>query len=106
MQNITIGADGSISMPAPGKMKITVEMDEATFEEFMAYRRNNDMFENAIKEIRECDKQSTMKANRTVNDLTQLFNKYFKATTTKKRSEIEADILKICNEWKLLRGDK
>lgn len=34
MEHIKIEKDGSMSIPAPGNMKITVEMTEGLFEEF------------------------------------------------------------------------
>lgn len=102
MKNITIGADGSISMPAPGKMKITVEMDEDTFEEFMVYRRNTALFEDFQKEA---EKQMRY-TNRTIDDFTKLLNRYFETKSTKEKAEIKDQLLEIASDWVLLRGDK
>lgn len=102
MKDITIGADGSISMPAPGKMKITIEMDEATFEEFMAYRRAAAIFEDFQKEV----EKEMRYTNHTIDDFTKLLNRYFETKSTKEKAEIKEQLLEIASDWKLLRGDK
>lgn len=102
MQNITIGADGSISMPAPGAMKITIEMDEATFEEFMAYRRNAALFEDFQKEA----KKQMRYTNHTIDNFIELLKKYFETKSTKEKAEIKEQLLEIASDWALLRGDK
>lgn len=39
MESIKIEKDGSVSIPKPGNMKITVEMTEGLFEEFLQFRK-------------------------------------------------------------------
>ena len=52
MEHIKIEKDGSMSIPAPGNMKITVEMTEGLFEEFLQFRKSKDSYENnAAREI-------------------------------------------------------
>ncbi len=52
MESIKIEKDGSMSIPAPGNMKITVEMTEELFEEFLQFRKSKDEQDNrASKEI-------------------------------------------------------
>ena len=45
MESIKIEKDGSVSIPYPGNMKITVEMTEGLFEEFLQFRKSKDEFE-------------------------------------------------------------
>lgn len=52
MESIKIEKDGSMTIPTPGNMKITVEMTEGLFEEFIQFRKSKDEYENrASKEI-------------------------------------------------------
>ena len=52
MESIKIEKDGSVSIPKPGNMKITVEMTEGLFEEFLQFRKSKDEYDNrASKEI-------------------------------------------------------
>ena len=52
MESTKIEKDGSMSILAPGNMKITVEMTEGLFEEFMQFRKSKDEYDNrASKEI-------------------------------------------------------
>lgn len=52
MESIKIEKDGSVTIPKPGNMKITVEMTEGLFEEFLQFRKSKDEYDNrASKEI-------------------------------------------------------
>lgn len=52
MESIKIEKDGSVSIPKPNNMKITVEMTEELFEEFLQFRKSKDEYDNrASKEI-------------------------------------------------------
>ena len=46
MESIKIEKDCSVSIPKPGNMKITVEMTEGLFEEFLQFRKSKDEYDN------------------------------------------------------------
>ena len=48
MDKIEIHADGTVKLPTPGNMKVTVEMTEGMFEEFLQFRRDKEIYDNLI----------------------------------------------------------
>lgn len=51
MESIKIEKDGSVSIPKPGNMKITVEMTEGLFEEFLQFRKSKDEYDLSLIHI-------------------------------------------------------
>ena len=74
MESIKIEKDGSMSIPAPGKMKITVEMTEGLFEEFMQFRKSKAEYDNrASKEIDGLRRRMTYLAQAVIKSKRLLF---------------------------------
>ena len=92
MEHIKIEKDGSMSIPAPGNMKITVEMTEGLFEEFMQFRKNKDNYENhAAREIEGLRRRMTDLANAVINSL--------EGKNTKSKKEAKEEALELANDW-------
>ena len=92
MESIEIKKDGSMSIPAPGNMKITVEMTEGLFEEFLQFRKSKDEYDN--------------RASREIDGLrcrmTHLAAAVIKSTegkTAKEKKEAREDALELANDW-------
>lgn len=92
MESIEIEKDGSISIPNPGNMKITVEMTEGLFEEFMQFRKSKDEYDNrASKEIEGL--------RRRMNNLASAVIKSAEGATPKEKKEAKEDALELANDW-------
>lgn len=92
MESIKIEKDGSISIPNPGNMKITVEMTEGLFEEFMQFRKSKDEYDNrASKEIEGL--------RRRMNNLASAVIKSVEGATSKEKKEAKEDALELANDW-------
>ena len=92
MESIKIEKDGSISIPNPGNMKITVEMTEGLFEQFMQFRKNKDEYDNrASKEIEGL--------RRRMNNLASAVIKSVEGATSKEKKEAKEDALELANDW-------
>lgn len=92
MESIKIEKDGSISIPKPGNMKITVEMTEGLFEEFMQFRKSKDEYDNrASREIEGL--------RRRMNNLASAVIKSAEGATTKEKKEAKEDALELANDW-------
>ena len=51
MDKIEIHADGTVKLPTPGNMKITVEMTEGIFEEFLQFRRDKEIYDKVASKV-------------------------------------------------------
>lgn len=92
MESIKIEKYGSVSIPTPGNMKITVEMTEGLFEEFMQFRKSKAEYENrASKEIEGL--------RRRINNLAQAVIKSAEGKTPKEKKEAKEDALELANDW-------
>ena len=91
MENIKISGDG-ITFPAPGNMKITVEMTEGIFEEFMEFRRAK-----AETEKRENTELAGLRCR--MNSIAEAILTYFNTKSTKERAEAKEDVLDLANDW-------
>lgn len=92
MESIKIEKDGSISIPNPGNMKITVEMTEGLFEEFMQFRKSKDEYDKrASKEIEGL--------RRRMNNLASAVIKSVEGATSKEKKEAKEDALELANDW-------
>lgn len=91
MEKIEISGDG-IYIPAPGNMKITVEMTEGIFEEFMEYRRAK-----VETEKRENEQLAGLRCR--MNSIAEAILTYFNTKSTKERSEAKEDALELANDW-------
>ena len=92
MESIKIEKDGSMSIPAPGNMKITVEMTEGLFEEFMQFRKSKDEYDNrASREIEGL--------RRRMNNLASAVIKSTEGATPKEKKEAKEDALELANDW-------
>ena len=92
MESIKIEKDGSMSIPAPGNMKITVEMTEGLFEEFMQFRKSKDEYDSrASKEIEGL--------RRRMNNLASAVIKSVEGATPKEKKEAKEDALELANDW-------
>lgn len=70
MESIKIEKDGSVSIPYPGNMKITVEMTEGLFEEFLQFRKSKDEYDNrASKEIEGLRRRMEFLAKAVINSV-------------------------------------
>lgn len=92
MESIKIEKDGSVSIPKPGKMKITVEMTEGLFEEFLQFRKSKDEYGNrASKEIEGLRLR--------MNNLASAVIKSAEGATPKEKKEAKEDALELANDW-------
>lgn len=92
MENITIEKDGTVNIPVPGNMKITVEMTEGLFEEFMQFRKSKAEYDNrASKEIDGLRRRMTY--------LAQAVIKSAEGATQKEKKEAKAEALELANDW-------
>lgn len=92
MESIKIEKDGSMSIPVPGNMKITVEMTEGLFEEFMQFRKSKDEYDNrASREIEGL--------RRRMNNLASAVIKSAEGTTPKEKKEAKEEALELANDW-------
>lgn len=92
MESIKIEKDGSMSIPAPGKMKITVEMTEGLFEEFMQFRKSKDEYDNrASREIDGLRCRMTYLASAVI--------KSAEGKTAKEKKEAKEEALELANDW-------
>ena len=92
MESIKIEKDGSVSIPKPGNMKITVEMTEGLFEEFLQFRKSKDKYDNrASREIEGL--------RRRMNNLASAVIKSAEGATPKEKKEAKEDALELANDW-------
>ena len=92
MEHIKIEKDGSMSIPAPGNMKITVEMTEGLFEEFLQFRKSKDSYENnAAREIESLRRRMEFVA-KAVTDAVE-------GKTAKAKKEAKEEALELANDW-------
>ena len=92
MESIKIEKDGSVSIPKPGNMKITVEMTEGLFEEFLQFRKSKDEDDNrASKEI------EGLRCR--MNNLASAVIKSAEGATPKEKKEAKEDALELANDW-------
>lgn len=92
MEHIKIEKDGSMSIPAPGNMKITVEMTEGLFEEFMQFRKSKDNYENnAAREIESLRRRMEILAKAVIKSVA--------GKTAKAKKEAKEEALELANDW-------
>lgn len=92
MESIKIEKDGSMSIHAPEKMKITVEMTEGLFEEFLQFRKSKAEYDNrAANEI------DNLRCRMTY--LARLVIKSAEGKTTKEKKEAKEEALELANDW-------
>jgi hypothetical protein len=92
MEHIKIEKDGSMSIPAPGNMKITVEMTEGLFEEFLQFRKSKDSYENnAAREIESLRRRMEFLAKAVIDSV--------EGKTAKAKKEAKEEALEIANDW-------
>ena len=92
MEHIKIEKDGSMSIPAPGNMKITVEMTEGLFEEFLQFRKSKDSYEkNAAREIESLRRRMDFLAKAVIDSV--------EGKTAKAKKEAKEEALELANDW-------
>ncbi len=92
MEKIKIDANGSLSIPTVGNMKITVEMTENIFEEFLEYRKNKEYYNNkASKEIEGLKNRLTFLAKAVLVSIN--------GETPKQRKAAKAEAVERANDW-------
>ena len=92
MEHIKIEKDGSMSIPAPGNMKITVEMTEVLFEEFLQIRKSKDSYENnAAREIESLRRRMGILAKAVIDSV--------EGKTAKAKKEAKEEALELANDW-------
>ena len=92
MESIKIEKDDSVSIPKPGNMKITVEMTEGLFEEFLQFRKSKDEYDNrASREIEGL--------RRRMNNLASAVIESAEGATPKEKKEAKEDALELANDW-------
>ncbi len=92
MEHIKIEKDGSMSIHAPGNMKITVEMTEGLFEEFLQFRKSKDNYENnAAREIESLRRRMEILAKAIINSVA--------GKTAKAKKEAKEEALELANDW-------
>lgn len=83
---------GSVSIPYPGNMKITVEMTEGLFEEFLQFRKSKDEYDNrASKEIEGLRRRMEFLAKAVINSV--------EGETAKAKKEAKEEALELANDW-------
>ena len=92
MDNIHIDKDGNITFPIPGNMKITVEMTEGLFEEFLQFRKIKDEYDSRTSREIEC-------LRRRMNNLASTVIKSAEGETPKEKKEAKEDALELANDW-------
>ena len=81
-----------MSIPAPGNMKITVEMTEGLFEEFLQFRKSKDSYENnAAREIESLRRRMEFLAKAVIDSV--------EGKTAKAKKEAKEEALEIANDW-------
>lgn len=92
MDKVEIQSDGTVKLPVPGNMRITVEMTEGIFEEFLQYRKDKDAY--------------TRKAEREINALRGRMSALASAViessqgkTAKDKKLTKEDALELANDW-------
>ncbi len=92
MESIKIEKDGSVSIPKPGNMKITVEMTEGLFEEFLQFRKSKDEYDNrGSKEIEGLRRRMEFLAKAVINSV--------EGETAKAKKEAKEEALELANDW-------
>ena len=92
MEHIKIEKDGSMYIPTPGNMKITVEMNEGLFEEFLQFRKSKDNYENnAAREIESLRRRMEILAKAIINSVA--------GKTAKAKKEAKEEALELANDW-------
>lgn len=92
MESIKIEKDGSVSIPKHGNMKITVEMTEGLFEEFLQFRKSKDEYDNrASKEIEGLRRRMEFLAKAVINSV--------EGETAKAKKEAKEEALELANDW-------
>lgn len=92
MERVIITKDGSISIPVVGNMKITVEMTEGLFEEFMDFRKNKEKYETETKrEIEAIRAQMTFLARAVLDSVN--------GKTAADKKAAKEEMLERANEW-------
>ncbi len=92
MESIKIEKDSSVSIPKPGNMKITVEMTEGLFEEFLQFRKSKDEYDNrAAKEIEGLRRRMEFLAKAVINSV--------EGKTAKAKKEAKEEALELANDW-------
>ncbi len=92
MDKVEIKSDGTAKLPVPGNMKITVEMTEGIFEEFLQYRKDKHAYTN--------------KAEREISHLRSRMDALARAVlesangkTPKDKKLAKEDALELANDW-------
>lgn len=92
MSNIHIDKDNNIIFPCLGHMKITVEMTEGIYEEFLQFRKDKDAYETkAAREINELRGCMTALAKAVIDSNN--------SKSTKAKKEAKEDALELANDW-------
>lgn len=92
MSDIHIDKDNNIIFPCLGHMKITVEMTEKIYEEFLQFRKDKDAYETkATREINELRGRMTALANAVIDSNN--------GKSTKAKKEAKEDALELANDW-------
>lgn len=92
MDKAKIKADGTVEIPIPGNMKITVEMTEGIFEEFLQYRKDKEIYKNtAEKEIDGLRSRMTNLAKAVLESAN--------GKTPKAKKEAKEYALEYANDW-------
>lgn len=92
MSNVHIDKDNNIIFPCLRHMKITVEMTEGIYEEFLQFRKDKDAYETkAAREINELRGRMTALAKAVIDSNN--------SKSTKARKEAKEDALELANDW-------
>jgi hypothetical protein len=92
MEHIKIEKDGSMSIHAPDNMKITVEMTEGLFEEFLQFRKSKDNYENnTAREIESLRRRMEFLAKAVIDSV--------EGKTAKAKKEAKEEALELANDW-------
>lgn len=92
MESIKIEKDGSMSIPAPGNMKIIVEMTEGLFEEFLQFRKSKDEYEKkAAREVGGLRGRMTALAKAVIESV--------EGKTQKDKKAAKEEALELANDW-------
>lgn len=92
MENIKFEKDGSVSIPILGNMKITVEMTEGLFEEFLQFRKCKDEYEKkAAREIGGLRGRMTALAKAVIESV--------EGKTPKDKKAAKDEAFELANDW-------
>ncbi len=78
--------------PKIGELKITVEMNEGIFEEFMQFRKDREAY------LQKAEKQANAYRCR-MDNLANAVLQYFNAKNAKQKAEAKADAIEYATDW-------